>query len=67
MELAIETDEAEKRIKVLKEETRLEGLRKEELDLERELYELTRPSIFQWIIGLFKKGGNKNANRRTEG
>ena len=58
--LTKETTETKKRVAVLSEETRLEQLRKDELDLKRELLKLERPSLIELIKRLFRKGGNKN-------
>jgi len=55
--LVEERAEAKKRIKALKKETKNEQLKKEVLGLEHELTEMRRPSIFQWFVGLFLKGG----------
>jgi len=51
--LRVEEVEVGKRIKALKEKTKLEGLQKEELDIGRELVQLKRSSIIEWFKKLF--------------
>ena len=57
--LVKERAETKKRVAKLNEETKHELLQKEAIECERELVELKRPSIFGWIMRLFKKGGNR--------
>jgi len=64
--LTKEKAETKNRVKKLKEQTKLERLRKEESECERELTELKRPSIIDWIRRLFKKGGKGNGSSRTQ-
>lgn len=52
--LTRERAETKRRVAKLNSETKLEELRKEELDCERELTELSRPSIWEWIKNLFR-------------
>ena len=58
--LSREKVETGKRVAALKEETECELLQKEKRDLERDLVLLKRPSIFEWIKRLFRKGGKRN-------
>ena len=55
--LAKEKVTAKEHITKLKEQTKLERLRKEVITHERELVEIKRPSIIEWIKKLFGKGG----------
>ena len=55
--LVKEKAETKKRVAKLKEQTKLEQLRKEVTDLEYDLVTITRPSIIDWIRRIFKKGG----------
>lgn len=54
--LVKERAETKERIAALKAETKLEKLRKEELECSHELVILKRPSILEWLRKLFKKG-----------
>ena len=56
--LVRERVETKKRVAILKEQTKLERLRKEVIECERELTTIKRPSIIEWIRQLFRKGGN---------
>ena len=51
--LTKERAETNKRIAKLNKQTKLEKLRKEETECKRELTELSRPSIWEWIKKLF--------------
>ena len=52
--LTKERAETNKRVAKLNKQTKLEKLRKEELECRRELTELSRPSIWEWIKKLFR-------------
>ena len=52
-----EKAETKKRVAKLKEQTKLERLRKEVTNHERELIAIKRPSIIDWLKRIFKKGG----------
>jgi len=55
--LTKERTETKRRVAKLKRETKFEKLRKEVITHERELVEIKRPSIIEWIKKLFGKGG----------
>jgi len=52
--LTRERAETKKRVAKLNSKTKLEELRKEELECERELTKLSRPSIWEWIKQLLR-------------
>ncbi len=52
--LAKERAETNKRVAKLNKQKEVEELRKEEINCERELTELSRPPIWEWIKNLFK-------------
>ena len=60
-----EKAETKERIAKLKEQTKLEKLRKEVTNQERELIAIKRPSIFDWLKKALrlKKGGETNGSR----
>jgi len=57
--LTKERTETKKRVAALNAETKLERLKKEVTNHEREIVVLKRPSIIDWIRKLLGKGGNQ--------
>jgi len=60
-----EKAETKERIAKLKEQTKLERLRKEVTNHERELIAIKRPSIFDWLKRIFKKGGKNQWTKQN--